>query len=97
MLNLLSRLCIGIIAAQADIGDNIKILDPNDPNGKNVLTGASARAEIAKNSVLYTGYAPTGFDAALKALNDSVTNSTTNPDSSSAGFVETGTRCTFSA
>jgi hypothetical protein len=82
----------GIIASQADIDDNVKILDPNDPNEKNVLTGAAARMEIAKNSMLYTGYAPTGFDVALKALNDSVINPVTNPDSESAGFINTSTR-----
>lgn len=87
----------GIIAAQADIDDNVKILDPNDPSGKNVLTGAAARAEIAKNSILYTGYAPNGFDVAVKALNDSVINSTTSPDSSSVGYVDSETRWSFGA
>lgn len=86
----------GIIAAQADIDDNVKILDPNDPSGKNVLTGAAARAEIAKNSILYTGYAPNGFDVALKALNDSAINSTTNPDGGSVGYVDSETRRPFS-
>lgn len=81
-----------IIAAQAEIDDNVKILDPNDPNGKNILTGAAARMEIAKNSILYTGNAPTGFDVALKALNDSVINPLTNPETGSTGYVTTSTR-----
>jgi hypothetical protein len=71
-------------------------MDPNDPNGKNVLTGAAARMEIAKNSILYTGYSPGGFDVALKALNDSVVNSTTQPDSGT-GYVDTDTRKIFGA
>lgn len=83
--------CIGIIAAQAEIDDNVKILDPNDPNGKNVLTGAAARNEIIKNSMLYTGFGPTGTDLALRALNDSVSSSTTNPDSS-GGAISTSSR-----
>lgn len=86
-----NHLFTGIIAAQADIGDDVKIIDPNDPSGKNILTGAAARMEIAKNSILYTGYAPGGFDVALKALNDSVVNSTTQPDSGGA-YVDMDTR-----
>lgn len=89
--NLRSQPCTGIIAAQADIDDNVKILDPNDPYGKNVLTGAAARAEIMKNSILNTGYAPSGFDTALKALNDSIINTTTNPDTDSTGYVDSST------
>ena len=92
MLKALSLQCIGILAAQADIGDNVKILDPNDPNGKNVLTGATAKAELAKNSILFTGYAPTGFDVSLRAMNDSINNSATNPDLDSVGIISTSTR-----
>jgi len=71
----------GIIATAGDIDDNVKILDPSDPSGTTFLTGASARQEIAKQSLLTTGYAPGGFESTMQDL----INSNSATDSSSSG------------
>jgi hypothetical protein len=76
----------GIVASMSDIGDDIKITDPNDPRGT-PLTGAAAKMEIAKNSMLVTGYAPSGFSESIKALNNSVINSTVQPTGSDVAYV----------
>ena len=73
----------GILAAQADIDDEIKIADPDDPTNSKYLTGAAARSEIMKQSIMSTGVAPSGFEATLRAMNATVVNSTTlNTDGS---------------
>ena len=56
----------GIIAASSDIDENVKIPDPENPGS--FLTGASARQEIAKQSLLSTGYSPGGFDSTIKSM-----------------------------
>ena len=76
----------GIVASMSDIGDETKIADPNDPRGT-PLTGAAAKMEIAKNSMLTTGYAPGGFSESIKALNNSVINSTVQPTTSDLAYV----------
>ena len=70
----------GIIAMAGDIDDDVKIADPNDPNGGTYLTGAAARQEIAKQSLMTTGYAPGGFSSVM----DAVVNSKSATDSGSA-------------
>jgi hypothetical protein len=76
----------GIVASMSDLNDDIKIADPNDPRGT-PLTGAAAKMEIAKNSMLVTGYAPSGFSESIKALNNSVINSTVQPTDSDLAYV----------
>ena len=76
----------GIIASMSDINDDVKIADPNDPRGA-PLTGAAAKMEIAKNSMLVTNNAPSGFSDSIKALNDSIINSTTQPTTSDMAYV----------
>ena len=76
----------GILAAQADIDDEVKIADPDDPTNSKYLTGAAARAEIMKQSIMSTGVAPSGFEATIKAMNATVINSTTL-DTSGGGTV----------
>lgn len=76
----------GIVASMSDINDDVKISDPNDPRGT-PLTGAAAKMEIAKNSMLVTGYAPSGFSESIKALNNSIINSTVQPTSSDIAYV----------
>jgi len=76
----------GIIASMSDLGDDVKISDPNDPRGT-PLTGAAAKMEIAKNSMLTTGYAPSGFSESIKALNNDIINSTVQPTSSDIAYV----------
>lgn len=67
----------GILAAQADIDDEVKIADPDDPTNSKYLTGAAARSEIMKQSIMTTGLAPGGFEATIKAMNATAINSTT--------------------
>lgn len=55
-----------ILSMGADIDDTVKIPDPEDPT--NFLTGAAARAELARKSILSTGIAPSGFSSALTAF-----------------------------
>jgi hypothetical protein len=76
----------GIVASMSDLNDDIKIADPNDPRGT-PLTGAAAKMEIAKNSMLVTGYAPGGFSESIKALNNSIVNSTVQPENSDLAYV----------
>jgi hypothetical protein len=76
----------GIIASMSDINDDIKISDSNDPRGT-PLTGAAAKMEIAKNSMLTTGYAPSGFSESIKALNNDIINSTVQPTGSDVAYV----------
>lgn len=61
----------GVLAMAGDIDDNIKIADPANPNGE-PLTGAAARQEIAKQSLMTTGYAPGGFESTVQAMVSSV-------------------------
>jgi hypothetical protein len=70
----------GIISMAGDIDDNVKIIDPNNPDANTYLTGADARQEIAKQSLMTTGYAPGGFSSAM----DAVINSKSATDSGSA-------------
>ena len=77
----------GIISMAGDIDDNVKIVDPNDPSGTKYLTGADARQEIAKQSLMTTGYAPGGFSSAM----DSIVNSKSSTDSGTAGAPGSGT------
>ena len=61
----------GVIAMGGDIDDSMKIPDPANPTGE-PLTGAAARQEIAKQSLLSTGYAPGGFESTVQAMTSSV-------------------------
>jgi len=83
-----------IIASRAEIDDDVKIPDPDDPTNSKYLTGAAARAEIMKQSVITTGLAPSGFEATIKALNDTVINSTTL-DTGSGGMVGSSDGTTY--
>lgn len=86
----------GIISMAGDIDDTFKVVDPNDPDGK-VVDGAAARQiiqqEIARNSLLTTGYAPSGFESrmqdliASKTATDSITNEGALNNNSSTGSV----------
>lgn len=93
----------GIIATAGDIDDNVKILDPSDPSGTTFLTGASARQEIAKQSLLTTGYAPGGFEATMQDLinSNSATDSTSSGkagvSNSTTGQITTDQRNNFNA
>lgn len=75
----------GIIAASSDIDDSVKIPDPENPGS--FLTGAAARQEIAKQSLLSTGYAPGGFESTIKAM----VGASTLTGAGSSGGDSTGT------
>jgi hypothetical protein len=66
----------GVLATAGDIDDDVKIADPlnydNAEKDKRYLTGAAARQEIAKQSLLSTGYAPGGFESTVQAMTASV-------------------------
>ena len=70
----------GILASQSDIGDDVSIKDPNDPAGKNTLTGAAARQEIMRQSIMTSGLSPSGFQSTIRALNNDIINQTTFPN-----------------
>jgi len=74
-----------IIAVSSDIDDSVKIPDPENPGS--FLTGAKARQEIAKQSLLSTGYAPGGFESTVKAM----ISATTATAAGSSGADEIGT------
>lgn len=82
----------GVLAMAGDIDDSVKITDPSNPSGP-PLTGAAARQEIAKQSLLTTGYAPGGFESTVQAMTSSVgsvsgagaSNATTGTVSDSSG------------
>lgn len=78
----------GIIAMAGDIDDDVKIADPNDPNGNTYLTGAAARQEIAKQSLMTTGYAPGGFSSVMDGL---VTSKSATDSGSAAGGTNSST------
>lgn len=71
----------GILAAQADIDDSVEIQDPSNPDKK--LHGQDARREIAKNSLLSTGYAPGGMFGTMKDLVNSKYATDANSSSNS--------------
>jgi hypothetical protein len=75
----------GVLAMAGDIDDNMKITDPNDPT--KVLSGADARQEIAKQSILSTGYAPGGFESTLQAMTSSAGEEGSGTTNSSHGNV----------
>ena len=85
----------GILAAQADIDDEVKIADPDDPTNSKYLTGAAARSEIMKQSIMTTGLAPGGFEATIRAMNETVVNSTTL-NTNSGSFVSNEYGSTYS-
>jgi hypothetical protein len=60
----------GVLHMAGDIDDDVKVVDPADPS--KYLTGAGARQEIAKQSLLSTGYAPGGFESTVQAMTASV-------------------------
>lgn len=77
----------GILAAQSDINDDMIIRDPNDPSGTNTLTGAAARQEIMRQSIMTSGLAPSGFQSTMKALNNEIINQTTLPNTENSSVT----------
>jgi hypothetical protein len=87
-----------ILSMGADIDDQTQVPDPDDPT--KTLKGSQARMEIARKSVMSTGFAPGGFDQAVKAFiapsispatGGSSTTGGTGGTSSGTGTVTTST------
>lgn len=55
-----------ILAMGADIDDTVAVADPDDPSAR--LTGAQARLEIARKTIMSTGFAPEGFESSMRAF-----------------------------
>jgi hypothetical protein len=84
-----------ILSMGADIDESVSIADPDDPTGESKLTGSQARIEIARKSVMTTGFAPTGFESAMQsfissATSDVVTGTTGQSDNQGSVQTETG-------
>lgn len=77
-----------ILSMGSDV-DNVKISDPNDPEGE-PITGSQARLEIAKRSVMSTGFAPGGFESSMQAFVASATSDPIN-ESPTGGSESAGT------
>jgi hypothetical protein len=73
-----------ILAMGADIGDTVKIADPDNPGGP-PLTGTQARLELARKSVMSTGFGARGFDDANAAFTANGSNPVTGTDPSTGG------------
>jgi hypothetical protein len=85
----------GIISMAGDIDDSVQMIDPNDPSGTKYITGASARQEIAKQSLMTTGYAPGGFNSVMDSImsSKSVTDSgAAAPGTNSSSSTVTGSQ-----
>jgi hypothetical protein len=74
----------GVLAMASD-ADDIQVTDPDNPD--ELLKGAEARQQIAKQSILSTGYAPGGFESTLKAMTSSAGEMGAGTTSSSHGNV----------
>lgn len=55
-----------IIAMGSDIDDEVEVTDPDDATKK--LKGSQARMEIARKSLMTTGFAPGGFERSMNAF-----------------------------
>jgi len=79
-----------VLAMGADVGDTVKIADPDNPGGP-PLTGAQARLEIARKSVMSTGFGARGFDDANASFTASGSSPVTGTDPSTGGDGGGGT------
>lgn len=75
-----------ILSMGGDIDDSVKVPDPDDPT--KFLTGAAARAEIARKSIMTTGLAPSGFESAVRAFISSSSSSSTANSQTANGIVK---------
>jgi len=73
-----------VLAMGADVGDNVKVPDPDNPDGP-PLTGAQARLELSRKSVMSTGFGARGFDDANAAFTANGSSPITGGDPSTNG------------
>jgi hypothetical protein len=76
-----------VLSMGADIGDTVKVADPDNPGGP-ALTGAQARLELARKSVMSTGFGARGFDDANTSFTANGSNPVTGDDPSTGGGSE---------
>lgn len=72
-----------IISMGADIDDQTSVADPDDPT--KTLKGSQARMEIARKSIMSTGFAPGGFERSMNAFVASKVSSATAGGGTTAG------------
>jgi hypothetical protein len=87
-----------ILSMGSDL-DSVEIADPDDPEGGKI-SGAQARLEIARRSVMSTGFAPPGFESSMQAfvsasIADPVNDSPAGGSSSGSGTIETSNGTTI--
>lgn len=81
-----------ILSMGADFDDETTVVDPDDPT--KTLKGSQARMEIARKSVMSTGFAPGGFEKSMNTFVASKVSSFTGGDSAAGattGAAGTGT------
>jgi hypothetical protein len=81
-----------ILSMGADLDDETTVVDPDDPT--KTLKGSQARMEIARKSVMSTGFAPGGFETSLKTFVATKVSTSTGGDSAAGattGAAGTGT------
>jgi len=81
-----------VISMGADFDDETTVIDPDDPT--KTLKGSQARMEIARKSVMSTGFAPDGFEKSMNAFVASKVSVSTGGDSgagATTGGAGTGT------
>lgn len=78
-----------ILSMGSDIDDSVQIVDPEDSS--KYLTGAQARMEIARKSLMTTGFAPGGFEGAMNAFSSTNTAGLKSSDIGSGSSMVGGT------
>ena len=91
-----------VISMGADFDDETSVVDPDDPT--KTLKGSQARMEIARKSVMSTGFSPGGFEKSMNAFvaskvsvatgGDSAAGATTGSAGTGTGAVTTSTGAT---
>ena len=91
-----------VISMGADFDDETSVVDPDDPT--KTLKGSQARMEIARKSVMSTGFSPGGFEKSMNAFvaskvsvstgGDSAAGATTGAAGTGTGAVTTSTGAT---
>ncbi len=72
-----------ILSMGADIDDQTSVPDPDDPTKS--LKGSQARMEIARKSIMSTGFAPGGFERSMNAFVASKVSLATGGEGTAAG------------
>ena len=77
-----------ILSMGSDL-DNVSIADPDDPEGERI-SGSQARMEIARRSIMSSGFAPEGFASTMQAFISASTSDPINDSPSGASQTSSG-------